>query len=454
MEEDPDIDAESLHVAHRWCQLRGAGWSLRDKIGRGGTAPVFELTSPDGPRALKVYDKAFSAGEKGNIEIKRIEQQIALRGHDCASLVQVYDGGPFEGRLFLLMSRAPGRELEKRLQDVPRDKIRYIIDQVARAVLFLRSKELCHRDIKAANVFISDDFGQATLLDLSVTRNIYDPVGLGTDHDGQLPIVATARYSPPEYLFRLLESGVELWHALDVYQLGGLLHDLIVKEPLFQLEYLRSSENRYRFAWIVATVDPKIQADDVDQDLVFIARRALDKDWRRRSALRLEDFLADSKAQRDRSLEALGLTAGLPQAYRTRNDNIAARLQRVTGIARSLQPAVLERLRNGGVTAQHFIEPGADDNSKVLRFCWSAPTPGNDASSSSVEFRLNLSLKVQSDGTFFESSAGLAVVVDSRRREVAMDLPRVEDGLADSLLVSQAVSALGALAVDLGRASA
>jgi len=34
--------------------------------------------SPDGPRALKVYDVAFSAGQKGEIEQRRIDQQLAL----------------------------------------------------------------------------------------------------------------------------------------------------------------------------------------------------------------------------------------------------------------------------------------------------------------------------------------------------------------------------------------
>ncbi len=101
---------------------------------------MFEVASPDGPRALKIYDAKFSSGEKGEIEYKRIEQQLALKGHDCPYLVQIYDGGRVEGRLFLLMGRAPGTELEKRLKDIPRCKIRRIVDQVTRAAIFLRGQ--------------------------------------------------------------------------------------------------------------------------------------------------------------------------------------------------------------------------------------------------------------------------------------------------------------------------
>jgi serine/threonine protein kinase len=261
-------------IAQRWCAAQGENWAVLDKAGRGGTAPVYSVRSPNGLRALKIYDRNFSVGEKGEREQLRVAQQVLLRNHSCPSLVQIYDGGRFEDRLFVLMSKAPGSELEKRLANVPRERIRHIVDQVARAMIFLRDRGMCHRDVKSANIFVTDDCETVTLLDLSVVREIDDPVGLGTDHGDQLPVVATARYSPPEYLFRLLEPGDDLWHALDVYQLGALLHDLIMKKPMFQDEYKRSSQNRYRSAWTVATIDPFVSAQDVDRDLISIAHRA------------------------------------------------------------------------------------------------------------------------------------------------------------------------------------
>ena len=279
MPNDPPLRSDAWELARRWCQRKGPGWHLVDQLGVGGTAPVFELTSPAGPRALKVYDPKFSTGQLGDIEHHRIKQQLRLKNHDCRSLVQVYEGGFTDHRLFLLMSRAPGTELEKRLRDVPRAKIRGILHEVAHACLFLHSRNLCHRDVKAANIFVSEDFNHATLLDISVIRGIHDPVGVGTDHDGQLPVLATARYSPPEYLFRLIQPGPPLWHALTIYQLGALLHDLIARTPLFHVEYHNSKENRYRFAWVVATHVPRLLAADIDDDLVFLAHRALDKDW-------------------------------------------------------------------------------------------------------------------------------------------------------------------------------
>jgi serine/threonine protein kinase len=424
---------------------------VRSSLGEGGTAPVFEIDSPEGARALKIYDAKYSSGEKGEIEYKRIEQQLALRGHDCPCLVQIYDGGRVEGRLFLLMERAPGTELEKRLKDIPRGKIRQIVDQVARAAIFLRDKGLCHRDIKAANVFISDDFNHCTLLDISVIRNVTDPIGVGTDHEGQLPVVATARYSPPEYLFRLLEPGPELWHALNVYQLGALLHDLIMREPLFEAEYLKSAENRYRFAWIVATVDPKVQADDADRDLMLTARRALDKNWQRRSVLTLEGFLADAAVHKAKALQVLGV--GLERGSLQETDDLTVRLQRVRETAGDLKTAFTEYLGKNGVTAYHEIRPGPHDTAKLIVFQWNAPAKPD--SPQRIELQVELQLLAQGNVHRFGVSLKLDIQQDNHDKSASMALPELQDdaGLGQRLL-DNVVNSFGQLAVDITRGDA
>ena len=362
------VRSEAREIAARWCQTKGDGWSLAEQLGVGGTAPVFEIMSPDGPRALKIFDQDFSSGALGDIEHNRIQQQLSLQNHDCRSLVQVYEGGKTEDRLYLLMSRAPGTELEKRLHAVPRTKIRGILDEVARACLFLWNRDLCHRDIKAADIFVSDDFNHSTLLDISVIRDIHDPVGVGTDRDGQLPVLATARYCPPEYLFRLIEPSPALWHALTVYQLGALLHDLIVRVPLFQAEYEQSATNRYRFAWLVATQISKIRAPDLDDDLLFLANRALDKDWKRRSTLRIEDFLHDSTSRQTNAFQMLGIVRGpLVQA---RLDIQLYRV-RLEGVSTSVEEHLIGYFRKNGVTTTHQVSPGPHgDNSRTIALQW------------------------------------------------------------------------------------
>ena len=109
-------EGQPPRIARRWCESKGSRWSVHSTLGEAGAAPVFDDDSPDGTRTLKIFAARFSAGEKDEIEYKRIEQQLALKGHDSPYLVPIYDGGKVEGRFVLLMEHAPGTELEKRLK--------------------------------------------------------------------------------------------------------------------------------------------------------------------------------------------------------------------------------------------------------------------------------------------------------------------------------------------------
>ena len=448
MPELNDDELENLEVARRWCAAQGTGWAVVDTAGRGGTAPVFTVSSPNGEFALKVFDKSFSEGVRGAESAKRIEQQLKLGEHSCPYIVKTYDGGKFEDRLFLLMNKARGAELEKRLQEIPRGKIRGIISQLAEACIFLRDNGLCHRDIKSANLYISDDFNQVCLLDLSVIRTIEDPVGVGTDHDGQLPVVATSRYSPPEYLFRLIDPGEALWHALDVYQIGGVLHDLIMQEPMFQGEYRSSRENRYRFAYIVATVDPVVDASDVPADLVLLARRALDKNWQRRSILQLEDFLDSAAVRRERGLSALGLSGNIPASAKLGVP--AGPHRRVREIALGVEQALLGRLRERGVTATHQTKATSDDREKIVILGWNSSELANDAPMRDVEFSVAIRLSQNWEGDEVDLSLALSATVEGKRQVSTMALAaqRDTDNVEDRV-VAMAVAALGDLAAQV-----
>ena len=39
-----------VDIARRWCESRGKQWELGTQLGVGGTAPVFEVSSPEGPQ--------------------------------------------------------------------------------------------------------------------------------------------------------------------------------------------------------------------------------------------------------------------------------------------------------------------------------------------------------------------------------------------------------------------
>src|SRR5690606_24071900 len=110
------------------------------------------------------------------------------------------------------------------------------IGDVAQAALWMASQTLVHRDIKPANILIAPDFSAAKLVDFGVVREMDGASPDLTDHGHRRPFVATAQYSSPEYLFRLVEPSQDLWMGLSIYQLGAVLHDLLEGQPLFSEE--------------------------------------------------------------------------------------------------------------------------------------------------------------------------------------------------------------------------
>jgi hypothetical protein len=220
---------------------------------------------------------------------------------------------------------------------------------------------------------------------------------------------------------------------------------------LFQAEYLRSTENRYRFAWIVATVDPTIQADDVDRDLTLTARRALDKNWQRRSILTLEGFLADAAVHKLKALQLLGVALDKDSIQQA--DDLTARLQRVREVAGDLQDAFTEHLRSVGVTAHHEVRPGPHDTTKQIIFWWNAPADPDTPQR--IELRIELQLLAQGNIRRFGLTVQLDLQQDNQSRSVSMVLPETPDdaGVGQRLL-GNVVDAFGQLAMDISRADA
>jgi serine/threonine protein kinase len=261
------------------------GGTLEGCLGSGGSAAVFKWRRGGKVLALKVYDPTFFDEDDGPAERQRIQLQEKLIGHDCPHLVGIESIEFAFNTCFMCMQFVPGKELSKSLAEVPRDGIWPLIEQLADALVFLDKRNLVHRDIKPHNIMVSDDFKTLTLIDLGVVRETNTPEDYaGTDHGRRRPFIATAQYSSPEYLFRLTEPCPEFWRGLTFYQIGGVLHDLIMRQSLFQDEV--NSANRYVVAMAVLRKTPALNPDDtVDLALRSLAARCLTKDLGQRLKL-------------------------------------------------------------------------------------------------------------------------------------------------------------------------
>lgn len=253
------------------------GWLIEGSYGNGKSAVVLPASKGDQLGAIKIFHPELIERYGKDVQLERILREKSLVDTSHENLVRIYDGGecPKTGHLYVVMERLPFKNLHEQNANIPLSAVPNIISQIASAARFLEDRGLAHRDIKPENIAISDDFTRAVLLDLGVLL----PIGLSdlTDVD-QRYFIGTLRYSSPEFLKREEEDTIEGWRAVTFYQIGAVLHDLLMKEVLFA----EFSEPFSKLVDAVAKVKPTVTSSNTG--LVLLANSCLTK----KPATRLE----------------------------------------------------------------------------------------------------------------------------------------------------------------------
>lgn len=297
----PDLDqtvADDILLRLKRYLSQLGGYDEPIYLGAGGSAAVYRVNCSKGLRVFKGFNPSFFNGSAGAPERKRLDIQRRLINHQCPSIVQTYRVEEAEGTAFIEMEYLPWPSLKSELPNIPDNAVAPLIMQLVEAVKYLDGHELVHRDIKPENIHISADFQHLKLLDLGVAREFEatdtEDAAL-TDHGKARPFLATAQYSSPEYLFRLDAPSAKLWKGLNFYQVGAVLHDLIMKQPLFQHEM--EMQNRWLVARAVLTKTPSFSDSNPNRlsSLKALAARCLVKDIELRLQLvGWEDFVLGS----------------------------------------------------------------------------------------------------------------------------------------------------------------
>lgn len=258
------------------------GWKLKASIGAGKSAVVFKALRDGQRAALKVFHPELV--ERYGIEAQkiRIDRERGLIGTSHPNLVDILDGGicKTHGHPYVAMELVEGSILSEALDKIPRNAIAPIIEQMARGAKHLEDMGLVHRDIKPDNIMLLGlNPPRIKLLDFGVLRPIGD--NSATDQPGHRSFVGTHQYCPPEMVHLSEEDSVDGWRAISFYQIGAVLHDLIMRKRIFS-EYEDAIGN------LVVAIDsnrPAISAPDVPAEICDLAKRCLLKKPQERTRL-------------------------------------------------------------------------------------------------------------------------------------------------------------------------
>jgi eukaryotic-like serine/threonine-protein kinase len=249
-------------------------WRIEALIDHGKSAAVFRAFGEAGLVALKIFDDEIIQRYGDETQLGRIRRELTLIGKQHPNMVRLLDGGvdADSKNHFIVMEFLDGPSLSKCLANVPEANIPTLIEQLVSACEFLEALNLAHRDIKPANIVVLEEFSKLVLLDFGVLK----PIGEGglTDVNDQRLFIGTLQYSSPEYLLRDEVNDARGWRALSIYQVGTVLHDLIMRRPIFG-EFV----NPYAALVNAAQHElPNVASETAPSYLVDACRMALVKD--------------------------------------------------------------------------------------------------------------------------------------------------------------------------------
>ena len=220
MEEEPTSGGlRGLQAGSRFGNYR-----LKRLLGKGGFGHVWEAydTVMDRVVALKLLRSDYSENERFRQRLFR-EARAAGRLHE-PHVVPIHQCGEIDGQIYIDMRLILGTDLETVLAQqgalAPARAVA-VIRQIASALDAAHSEGLIHRDVKPANILLTDD-DFAYLVDFGLANAASDAKLTSTGMT-----IGTFAYMAPERL----RPGAEVDRRADVYALACVLYECLTGSP-------------------------------------------------------------------------------------------------------------------------------------------------------------------------------------------------------------------------------
>jgi len=218
------VDNAVFHVNPRY-----ASGSL---LGQGSYGVVISAVDKENGKkrvAIKQISHPFDSVAEARHVLREMRMLRLLKHPNILPLVAVDDPTSYTDfrDVYLVTPLSDGdltSLLEKRKWSLTDEEIRLLICQVLRALKFIHSGNVVHRDLKPGNILVDKNM-HVQLCDLGLARYI-DP----EEEAGLTKNVTTKHYRAPEVML----CGDEYTHAIDLWAVGCILFELLARRKIFE----------------------------------------------------------------------------------------------------------------------------------------------------------------------------------------------------------------------------
>ncbi|HEX3232547.1 MAG TPA: serine/threonine-protein kinase [Gemmatimonadales bacterium] len=209
-------------------------YRLQCELGRGGMATVYLAEDLKLHRLVAL--KFLRAELTVALGPERFQREIAIASRlTHPHILQLYDSGAADGRLFYTMPYVEGETLRQRLRrepQLPVDETVVIVRAVAAALDYAHRAGVIHRDIKPENILLARDPSggkspHALVADFGIARALDAAGGERLTETGLA--LGTPAYMSPEQA----AAGSRLDGRSDLYALGCVAYEMLAGAPPF-----------------------------------------------------------------------------------------------------------------------------------------------------------------------------------------------------------------------------
>ena len=207
-------------------------------LGKGGFAKCYEFISQESEHssAAKIIPKKSLVKSRAKQKlISEIKIHKSLHHPNIVAFEHYFEDSENVYLLIEICLNQTLNELLKRRKKLTELEVQCYAVQIIKALKYLHSHRVIHRDLKLGNLFISDkmeikvgDFGLATKLEF--------------DGERKRTVCGTPNYIAPE----ILEGKAGHSYEVDIWSLGVIMYTLIIGKPPFETNNVKETYKRIK----------------------------------------------------------------------------------------------------------------------------------------------------------------------------------------------------------------